>query len=158
PTAIAAQPTDFTPARPATLESECLLVYTSGTTGAPKGVVLIQYNMLVDARGIADWQGITGNQRLMNVLPIHHVNGIIMTLITPLYAGASVVVNRQYQSSTFWVRMAKERVNIVSVVPTLLQFSCEYADSQKAAGKSIWGEDITREQLSQFRHLVCGAG
>jgi acyl-CoA synthetase (AMP-forming)/AMP-acid ligase II len=40
-------------------------VYTSGTTGAPKGVVLTQYNMLVDARGIADWQGITGNQRFV---------------------------------------------------------------------------------------------
>src|SRR5260221_3203607 len=158
PTGIATQPELFAPAQPATLESECLLVYTSGTTGAPKGVVLIQYNMLVDARAIADWDGITGNQRLMNVLPIHHVNGIVMTIITPLYVGGSVVVNRQYQSATFWVRMATERVNIVSVVPTLLQFSCEYADSQKAAGKSIWGEDITRDQLSQFRHLVCGAG
>ncbi len=158
PTAVAEQSTDFSPAEPATLGSECLLVYTSGTTGAPKGVVLVQYNMLADARGIADWQGITGNQRLMNVLPIHHVNGIIVTLITPLYAGASVVLNRQYQSSTFWVRIAKENVNIVSVVPTLLQFSCEYADAQQSAGKSIFGDDIAADQLKHFRHLICGAG
>ncbi len=158
PTQIAAQSVEFQPIEPATLESECLLVYTSGTTGAPKGVVLIQYNMLVDARAIADWQGLTGNQRLMNVLPIHHVNGIIMTLITPLYIGGSVVVNRQYQSSTFWARMAREQVHVVSVVPTLLQFSCEFADSQQAAGKSIWGDGVTKDQLRQFRHLVCGAG
>src|SRR5207253_2384537 len=112
-TAIADQPTTFTPADPPTLESESLLVYTSGTTGAPKGVVLIQYNMLADAWAIADWQGITGNQRMMCVLPIHHVNGTMATLITPLYVGGSVVLNRQYQSSTFWQRIAREKVHIV---------------------------------------------
>lgn len=140
------------------LESEALLVYTSGTTGAPKGVVLTQYNLLVDARGISDWQGITGNQRMMCVLPIHHVNGIVVTLLTPLYVGASVVLNRQFQSSVFWGRIAAERVHIVSVVPTLLQFACEYADAQEIAGKSIWGEGVSRSQLSHFRHMICGAG
>src|SRR5690606_18020234 len=66
--------------RTATLEDEALLVYTSGTTGAPKGVVLTQYNLMVDALAISNWHGITGNQRLMCVLPIHHVNGIVVTL------------------------------------------------------------------------------
>ncbi len=94
----------------------------------------------------------------MNVLPIHHVNGIIVTLITPLYIGGSVVLNRQYQSSTFWARIAQEMVNVVSVVPTLLQFSCEFAEHQQAAGKSIWGEGVSREQLEPFRHVICGAG
>jgi acyl-CoA synthetase (AMP-forming)/AMP-acid ligase II len=158
PTDGAAQPTTFTPAVQPTLESECLLVYTSGTTGAPKGVVLVQYNMLVDARAISDWQGITGNQRMMCVLPIHHVNGIIATLVTPLYAGASTVLNRQYQSSTFWQRIAREKVHIVSVVPTLLQFSFEYAEAQQTAGKSMWGDGVTREDLRHFRHVICGAG
>src|SRR5258708_25175284 len=72
--------------------------------------------------------------------------------------GGSVVINRQYQSSTFWARIAQEKVNVVSVVPTLLQFSCEFAEHQQAAGKSIWGEGISREQLAQFRHIICGAG
>ncbi|MBX3066435.1 MAG: acyl--CoA ligase [Anaerolineae bacterium] len=141
-----------------TLMDESLLVYTSGTTGAPKGVVLVQYNMLADAHAIAAWQQITPDQRLMNVLPIHHVNGIIVTLITPLYAGASVVLNRQYQSSTFWQRIAWEKVHIVSVVPTLLQFCCEYADAQEAEGNSIWGEGVSAADLAHFRHLICGAG
>ena len=157
-TEIARQPTSITLPEQPTLEDEALLVYTSGTTGAPKGVVLTQYNMLVDARGIADWQGITGNQRMMCVLPIHHVNGIIVTLITPLYVGGSVVLNRQYQSSTFWVRIAREKVHVVSVVPTLLQFAVEYADAQEAAGKSIWGDGVTTADMDHFRHLICGAG
>jgi long-chain acyl-CoA synthetase len=158
PDLIAKQPEMFTPAAAPDLDTESLLIYTSGTTGAPKGVVLVQYNMLADAHGISQWQQITPDQRLMCVLPIHHVNGIIMTLVTPLYVGASTVLNRQYQSSVFWTRMAREKVHIVSVVPTLLQFSVEFADAQEAAGKSIWGDGVTREDLRQFRHLVCGAG
>jgi len=140
------------------LEDEALLVYTSGTTGAPKGVVLTQYNMLVDAFGISSWQAITGNQRMMCVLPIHHVNGTIVTIITPLFVGGSTVLNRAYSSSTFWTRIAAEKVHVVSVVPTLLQFSCEYADAQAARGQSIWGEGVTRADLNHFRHLICGAG
>ncbi|MCB9437460.1 MAG: acyl--CoA ligase [Anaerolineales bacterium] len=141
-----------------TLDDESLLVYTSGTTGPPKGVVLTQYNMLVDAYGISSWQGITGNQRMMAVLPIHHVNGTIVTLVTPMLVGASTVLNRAYSSSHFWERIAKEKVNVVSVVPTLLQFSCEFADEQALKGESIFGTDLDREDLSHFRHLICGAG
>lgn len=140
------------------LDDEALLVYTSGTTGAPKGVVLTQYNLLIDAQGIAQWQGITGNQRLMCVLPIHHVNGIVVTLVTPLLVGGSTVLNRQFSSSHFWERIVKERVQIVSVVPTLLQFCLDYADQMQAQGKPIWGEGIHQQDLRAFRHLVCGAG
>ncbi len=155
--AVGRQPTTLG-LEPPGLFDESLLVYTSGTTGPPKGVVLTQYNMLIDARSIADWQAITGNQRMMCVLPIHHVNGIIVTLVTPLYVGGSVVLNRAYSPAGFWTRMARERVHVVSVVPTLLQFSLEWAERRAAEGRSIWGDGISREDLAHFRHLICGAG
>lgn len=141
-----------------TLDDEALLVYTSGTTGAPKGVVLTQYNMLVDAQGIAQWQAFTGNQRAMCVLPIHHVNGIVMTLITPLFAGASTVLNRAFSTGTFWRRIVDEQVHLVSVVPTLLQFLLEHGQKRLAAGDTIFGEGITAADLARFRHFICGAG
>jgi len=141
-----------------TLDDEALLVYTSGTTGAPKGVVLTQYNLMVDALAISQAQGITGNQRLMCVLPIHHVNGIEMTLVTPLLVGGSVVLNRQFSASGFWRTIISERVNIISVVPTLLAFLLEQAKTQQAEGHGIFGEGINRRGLTHFRHFVCGAG
>jgi long-chain acyl-CoA synthetase len=144
--------------RTARLSDEALLVYTSGTTGAPKGVVLTQYNLLVDALGISQWQAITGNQRLMCVLPIHHVNGIVVTLITPLYVGGSTVLNRSFSVQHFWERIVREKVAIVSVVPTLLQFLLEHAQKLEKAGETIFGQRIQRRELARFRHLVCGAG
>ncbi len=141
-----------------TLEDEALLVYTSGTTGAPKGVVLMQYNLLIDAKGISQWQAISGGQRLMCVLPIHHVNGIVMTLMTPLYVGGSVVLTRQFSPRHFWERIAREKVHMVSTVPTLLQFALEFADQQAAVGASIWGDGIEKSDLRHFRYVLCGAG
>lgn len=151
-------PTTYTESDTLSLDDEALLVYTSGTTGAPKGVVLTQYNLLVDAAGIAQWQGITGNQRMMCVLPTHHVNGIVVTLVTPLYVGASTVLNRAFSVTTFWQRVTVERVNIVSVVPTLVQFLLEYAEQQREQGNTIFGPGITRRDITHFRHFICGAG
>lgn len=150
-------PTTFT-GEDAILDDEALLVYTSGTTGAPKGVVLTQYNLLVDALAIATHQAITGGQRLMCVLPIHHVNGIVVTLITPLYVGASTVLNRAFSAKRFWAIVAEKRVHIVSVVPTLLQFLLEQARANQAEGVGLFGEGIAPEDLAGFRHFVCGAG
>ena len=142
----------------ATLDDEALLVYTSGTTGAPKGVILSQYNLLVDAQGISQWQAITGNQRMMCVLPIHHVNGIVVTLITPIFVGGSTILNRKFSVSHFWERVVKDHVNVVSVVPTLLQFLIEHGEQQLAQGDTIFGYGINRRNLTHFRHLICGAG
>lgn len=130
----------------ATLHGDALIVYTSGTTGMPKGVLLTQYNLLADARAISEWHGIGESDRMMCVLPIHHVNGIVVTLCTPLYAGAGVVLHRRFSAANFWKIAAEEKVAIVSVVPTLLHFLFEK------------NEEIGRYDLSAFRHFICGAG
>lgn len=128
------------------LDHECLIVYTSGTTGNPKGVLLTHGNLLADADGISAWHGIEEGSRMMCVLPIHHVNGTVVTLMTPLYAGAGVVLNRKFQTGTFFERAAAEKVGIVSVVPTLLAYLCSA------------GVDTSALDLSGFRHIICGAG
>ena len=58
----------------------------------------------------------------MCVLPTHHVNGLIVTLVTPLLAGASTVLCRAFKTGEFWRTIDEERVHVVSVVPTLLAF------------------------------------
>ncbi len=134
-----------------TIEDEALIVYTSGTTGNPKGVVLTQHNLLADAKGITEWHGMTNAQRMMCVLPIHHVNGTIVTLVTPMYFGGSIVLNQKFQSEHFFERIEKERVNVVSVVPTLLAFLIEYY--------KVDGIDTAkRDSNLALRHIICGAG
>jgi long-chain acyl-CoA synthetase len=130
-----------------TPDTEALIVYTSGTTGAPKGVVLEHYNLLVDAHGIAAWHGFGPGDRTMLVLPIHHVNGTVVTLMTPLYSGGSIVLNRKFSARNFWRIVAQERCTWCSVVPTILAFLCERG-----------ADDLNGLDLSRFRHFICGAG
>lgn len=133
-------PDDFLP------ESEALIVFTSGTTGPPKAVVLTQKNLLEDARAIAGWHKIDSDTRMMCVLPIHHVNGTVVTLLTPFFAGGSVVLNQKFSTQYFFPVVEKEDVHIVSVVPTLLQYlSHYYAERPKPKSGSL-------------RHIICGAG
>jgi long-chain acyl-CoA synthetase len=127
-------------------DDEALIVYTSGTTGLPKGVVLTHYNLLVDAQQIAQWHEMTPDQRMMCVLPIHHVNGTVVTLMTPMFYGGSVVLNDKFHSARFFERIAAEKVQVVSVVPTLLQFLLHEV------------LDMSQYDLTNFRHIICGAG
>lgn len=132
-------------------ESEALIVYTSGTTGNPKGVVLQQKNLLIDAHCIVEWYGFTPDMRALNVLPIHHVNGMVVTLLTPLYYGGSVVLSRKFSASRFWQTAAAENCVWGSVVPTVLNFLCE----AKANNGEHAPDDIAQTPL---KFLICGAG
>ncbi len=140
------QSAHFSPPADNMLEDAAMLVYTSGTTGAPKGLMLSQFNLFADCEAMAEWQGMTPESRMMCILPIHHMNGINVTHVLPMLVGSSVVLNRGFKASNFWQRMAAERVNIVSVVPTILQFLCEA------------NEDNSHLDLSACRHFICGAG
>jgi acyl-CoA synthetase (AMP-forming)/AMP-acid ligase II len=121
-------------------------VYTSGTTGNPKGVLLVQYNLLVDAKAIAGWHGMTPGERMLCVLPIHHVNGIVVTIVTPLWYGGSVTLMQKFHTDEFWSVVSRDRVRVVSVVPTLLQFLLHAGPPPAGTG------------LSGLRHIICGAG
>lgn len=126
-----------------------LIVYTSGTTGKPKGVDLSQCHLIYDAQGIAAWCNAspeTGGHRFMCVLPIHHVNGIVVTLVTPLYVGGSTLLNRAFKPDSFWARLESGKIQTVSVVPTLLHTLAEKA------------EDLSKRDLGALERIICGAG
>ena len=129
-------------------DDEALIVYTSGTTGAPKGVVLTQYNLIADAYAITAWQKLTPQTRMMCVLPVHHVNGMVVTHVTPLFFGGSVVLNRKFSARNFFQTVAAHGIHVVSVVPTLLQFLIEAAPA---------GFDARRDAPS-LQFIICGAG
>lgn len=140
---------ELKPVESSLAESEALIVFTSGTTGAPKGVVLTQRNLLEDARSIAGWHHIDEDTRMMCVLPIHHVNGTVVTIIIPFYAGGSTVLNRRFRVERFLPVIEEEKVHIISVVPTLLQYLNNYYSAP--GGRE-------RPKCPALRHVICGAG
>ena len=61
-----------------------LLMYTSGTTGRPKGALLTHANLLASAAAVAAWHGLTPEDRCLSSLPIYHINGQVIATVTPL--------------------------------------------------------------------------
>lgn len=86
-----------------------LLIYTSGTTGAPKGVMLDHANLDAMAQMGRQALQIGPTDRCLLILPLFHVNGIVVSVITPLLAGASVVIADRFAPRTFFEVIERER-------------------------------------------------
>lgn len=106
---------------PVKLTDEAVIIYTSGTTGNPKGAVLTHLNLLSDAKAVSEWFYFTPETRTLCLLPLHHNNGQVITLLTPLYAGGStVIVQGKASLHSFWWLVKKYNINWTSVMPSIL--------------------------------------
>ncbi len=99
---------------------QALILYTSGTTGRPKGVPLTHGNLLTNAGQVERAHRLTPGDVALCVLPVYHINGFVVTLIAPLLSGASVVLPNKFSASRFWEWVRDHRVTWFSAVPTIL--------------------------------------
>lgn len=99
------------------VDGSCLLVYTSGTTGAPKGIVHSQETLLAAVDQVATAWGMGPSDRLLHVLPLHHVHGLVVGLLTTLAAGASVELCARFDVDTVVSRLAE--TTLFFGVPTM---------------------------------------
>ena len=76
-----------------------LLMYTSGTTGQPKGVILSHSNLIAGGNNTATAHKLGLGDRAMCVLPLYHINGLCVTLMGPLGSGGSVVMPEKFSTS-----------------------------------------------------------
>jgi long-chain acyl-CoA synthetase len=124
------------------LDVPALRVYTSGTTGDPKGVVLTAANLLTDCDALALSLAWPAGSRILTVLPVHHVNGLVVSSLLPWYARHSTVLCDRFRSESFWTDVAQEQATVSSVVPSLLEFLLRTPGSAP----------------EHFQEFLCGAG
>lgn len=108
--------TDFPQVQP---EDFAMILYTSGTTGHPKGVLLTYANLLAEANQIREGHGLCADDVVLCVLPWFHINGLVITLITSIYTGSRIVVTKKFSVSRFWGLVEQYRVTWFSGVPTM---------------------------------------
>jgi acyl-CoA synthetase (AMP-forming)/AMP-acid ligase II len=125
-------------------EELALVIYTGGTTGRPKGVMLDHGNLAATAAMIVDWFEMTGADRCLLVLPLFHVNGIMVSVVSPLVAGGSTVIASRFDPKTFWDLVERFRPTFFSAVPTI------YAMLTGLPAE-------VRPDTSSLRCAVCGA-
>lgn len=101
-------------------DDHALLMYTSGTTGKPKGVVHSHSSLLAGGWTTAVAHGLDGNDRGFCVLPIYHINGLCVTVMSALVSGGSLVMVSKFSASKFWTQVAEGEATWFSVVPTII--------------------------------------
>ncbi len=97
-----------------------IILYTSGTTGHPKGVLLTRLSLTSNADGIIDWLQLDEQERLSLVLPLHHVNSTVFSL-TVFMLGGTLILNSRYRTSRFWPVIVEEGATASSIVPTIMK-------------------------------------
>jgi acyl-CoA synthetase (AMP-forming)/AMP-acid ligase II len=95
------------------------LLYTTGTTGAPKGVMLTHRNLLFIAAVSSKLRGLTPDDRVYGVLPITHVYGLTSVMLGTLYAGACLYLCLRFTPDGLLVALREHRLTIVQGVPAM---------------------------------------
>jgi len=128
------------------LDLPALRVYTSGTTGEPKGVELTLRNLLSDCDALQRRLGWDATTRVLVVLPIHHVNGLVVSSLLSWWTGGSAVLCDRFRSDRFFDDVAAEEATACSMVPSLLEFLLEEA------------REASPRVPAHFTEVLCGAG
>jgi long-chain acyl-CoA synthetase len=96
------------------------ILYTSGTTGKPKGAMLTHRNELVNAAMGAELLPLGPGDRVGMLLPLFHANAQVVTCVIPMMIGLEIVMWERFSASTFWDTVAELEPVSLSAVPTIL--------------------------------------
>ncbi|MHA7828851.1 MAG: AMP-binding protein [Roseovarius sp.] len=108
---------DLAPLSP---EDHALLMYTSGTTGRPKGVVHSHSSLLAGGWTTSVAHDLSPGDRGLCVLPIYHINGLCVSVMGSLVSGGSLALCPRFSASRFWDQAASSEATWFSVVPTII--------------------------------------
>ncbi|XP_038610719.1 malonate--CoA ligase ACSF3, mitochondrial isoform X2 [Tachyglossus aculeatus] len=124
-----------------------MIVYTSGTTGRPKGVLSTHRNIEAVVTGLVDKWAWTTEDVILHVLPLHHVHGIVNKLLCPLWVGATCVMLPEFNAHEVWEKFLSSkapRINVFMAVPTIYSKLMDYHDKH-----------FTQPHVQDFVHAVC---
>ena len=121
-----------------------LLLYTSGSTGLPKGALLSHRAVTSGGRNVVEGHQLQSQDRALCVLPVYHINGAMVTVSAPLYSGSSVVMPKRFSATDYWRLVAENNCSWSSIVPTIIKYLLDRA----AQEPYDFGND---ERLANFR-------
>ena len=124
-------------------EDPAAILYTSGTTGFPKGVLQTHFNIRRNAEMIQDFLKATEDFRFMLILPLFHCNAQVVTVVSPFTIGASCILTPGFSAQTHWETVAKYKASTFSCVPTVLSI--------------LLRMPYENLDLSSLQFIICGA-
>ncbi|MEE9911357.1 MAG: acyl--CoA ligase [Deltaproteobacteria bacterium] len=125
---LAAYPTDECLVSGQTPDDPVMLLYSSGTTGMPKGILLSNRNELAICKGKAIFGTSLPGDVFMIVLPMFHVNPLCVWTYPTIYQGLTLCIRRTFSPADFWPSLMRYGVTTVQGVPTMYAYIYNAAD------------------------------
>jgi carnitine-CoA ligase len=100
-------------------DDTCLVFFTSGTTGVPKGVMHAHRSFVVAGEGFVERQWLQPDDRMLCILPMFHVNALFYSLGGALAAGATLILGGRFSASRFWRIVAEDRATQVNMLGSI---------------------------------------
>ncbi|NWJ71072.1 AMP-binding protein [Pseudonocardia sp. ICBG1122] len=130
------------------------MIFTSGTTSRPKGVLLTHANALFGGENAAAALHLDATDRLLTSLPIFHVNAQTCTVLAALSVGGTCVLLEEYRATRFWDQVRAHRATEISLVAmqarTLLAQAPRETDADHAVRRVFYALNITRTERDAF--------
>jgi fatty-acyl-CoA synthase len=128
---------------PITLDDPALIMYTSGSTGQPKGAVLTHGNLTWNCLNVLVETDLAGDEVTLVTAPLFHAAALGMTCLPTLLKGATVVLHESFDPAAVFAEIARRRVTFMFGVPTMYQALADHPG---------WAD----ADLSSVRNLSCG--
>jgi malonyl-CoA/methylmalonyl-CoA synthetase len=133
---------------PSRADDTALLLYTSGTTGKPKGAMITHANVATQAELLREAWSVGPSDLLLHALPLHHLHGLGISLMTMLLAGGAARMLPRFDARRVWETFAGERPpSVWMAVPTMYQKLIEALDAAEEATRVRWIEGARRLRL-----------
>jgi len=129
-----------------------LILYTSGTTNKPKGVVLTHANLEAQMENLVQAWEWTENDHTLCVLPLHHVHGIVNVVGCSLFSGAICEFIPSFSAEKIFSLFLEGKINVFMAVPTIYYKLITYWESL-----SITEQQRLHDAMKRFRLMVCGS-
>ena len=119
-------------------ERGALMLYTSGTTGRPKGVVHTHESLSAQVGALLEaWQW-SAEDHVLLVLPLHHVHGIVNVVLCAIAAGARCSILPRFDAAEIWEHLAGDHLTVFMAVPTIYTKLLNEYDSAEEARRERW--------------------
>jgi malonyl-CoA/methylmalonyl-CoA synthetase len=134
------------------LEDDAMMIYTSGTTGKPKGVVMTHHQLDKQMQSLSQAWDWSAADRILNVLPMHHVHGVINITCCALYNGATLEMQNGFDPAFVAARMTSGELSLFMAVPTIYHKLIQYFEQLPETAQKQW-----QQGMAQMRLIVSGS-